>query len=201
MTDTTILVLYYSRGGRTAALARQIARGVEAAGAGARLRTVPPVSPTSEAVAPAVPDDGPPYARVEDLAACDGLLLGSPTRFGTMAAPLKHFLDATTELWLSGGLTDKPAGVFTSTSTLHGGQEATLLGLALPLVHHGMLWVGLPYTRPALFETRTGGSPYGASHVAADWNPSLSEDESALARALGERVARIAVLMKRGAAR
>lgn len=197
MSGATVLVLFYSRGGRTAALARQAARGVEAAGAIARLRTVPPVSPTSEAVSPPVPEDGPPYARTEDLAECDGLLLGSPTRFGTMAAPLKHFLDSTTDLWLSGGLVDKPAGVFTSTSTLHGGQESTLLAMALPLVHHGMLWVGLPYTRPALFETRTGGSPYGASHVAAAWNPALSDDESELARALGERVARLAIRLKR----
>ena len=196
MTDTTVLVLYYSRGGRTAALARHVARGVEAAGATARLRTVPPVSATSEAVAPPVPSDGPPYAQASDLTECDALLLGSPTRFGTMAAPLKHFLDSTTDLWLSGALVDKPAGVFTSTSTLHGGQESTLLSMALPLVHHGMLWVGLPYTRPALFETQTGGTPYGASHVAAPWNPTLSGDESELARALGERVARLAIRLK-----
>jgi len=192
VTDTLVLVLYYSRGGRTAALARQVARGVEAGGAVARIRTVPPVSPTSEAVSPPVPAEGPPYARVADLAECDGLVLGSPTRFGTMAAPLKHFLDSTTDLWLAGGLVDKPAGVFTSTSTLHGGQESTLLSMALPLVHHGMLWVGLPYTRAALFETRTGGSPYGASHIGAPWNSTLSEDENDLARTLGERVARIA---------
>lgn len=196
MTDPIVLVLYYSRSGRTEALARQTARGVEAAGAIARLRTVPPVSPTSEAVAPPIPDEGPPYASVDDLVECDGLLLGSPTRFGTMAAPLKHFLDSTIELWLSGGLVDKPAGVFTSTSTLHGGQEATLLAMALPLVHHGMLWVGLPYTQPALFETRTGGTPYGASHTAAPWNPGLSEHENDLARALGERVARLAMRLK-----
>jgi NAD(P)H dehydrogenase (quinone) len=196
VSDTTVLVLYYSRGGHTEALARQAARGVEAAGAVARLRTVPPVSPTSEAVAPPIPDEGPPYARVADLLECDALLLGSPTRFGTMAAPLKHFLDSTTELWLSGGLVDKPAGVFTSASTLHGGQEATLLAMALPLVHHGMLWVGLPYTQPALFETRTGGTPYGASHTAAPWNPGLSAHESELARALGERVARLAIRLK-----
>lgn len=197
MSDTTVLVLFYSRGGRTAALARQCARGVEAAGAIARLRTVPPVSPTSEATSPPVPDEGPPYARLVDLTECDGLLLGSPTRFGSMAAPLKHFLDSTSELWLAGGLVDKPAGVFTSTSTLHGGQEATLLAMALPLVHHGMLVAGLPYTRPALFETRTGGTPYGASHVAAPWNPALSDDEADLARALGERVARLAIRLRR----
>jgi NAD(P)H dehydrogenase (quinone) len=200
VSGATVLVLYYTRGGRTAALARQAARGVEAAGAAARLRTVPAVSPTSEAVAPEIPDDGPPYATLADLVDCDGLLLGSPTRFGTMAAPLKHFLDSTTELWLAGSLVDKPAGVFTSTSTLHGGQESTLLGMALPLVHHGMLWIGIPYTRPALFETRTGGSPYGASHVAAPWNPSLSPDENDLARALGERVGRLAIWLKRSGA-
>lgn len=200
MSDVTVLILYYSRGGKTAALARQTARGVESAGAVARLRTVPPVSRTTEAVAPAIPEEGPPYAELADLAECDGLLLGSPTRFGTMAAPLKHFLESTTELWLSGGLVDKPAGVFTSTSTLHGGQEATLLAMALPLVHHGMLWAGLPYTRAALFETRTGGSPYGASHIAADWNRSLSDDEIELAQALGQRVADLAIRLRRAAA-
>jgi len=191
-----ILVLYYSRGGRTAALARQTARGVESAGAIARIRTVPPVSATSEATAPPIPEEGPPYAELSDLAECAGLLLGSPTRFGNMAAPLKYFLDSTSELWLSGGLVDKPAGVFTSTSTMHGGQEATLLAMALPLIHHGMLWVGIPYTRAALFETRTGGSPYGASHVAASWNTQLSEHENELARVLGERVARLAIKLR-----
>ena len=196
MSAATILVLYYSRGGRTAALARQTARGVESAGAIARIRTVPPVSATSEATAPPIPEEGPPYAELSDLAECAGLLLGSPTRFGNMAAPLKYFLDSTSELWLSGGLVDKPAGVFTSTSTMHGGQEATLLAMALPLIHHGMLWVGIPYTRAALFETRTGGSPYGASHVAASWNTQLSEHENELARVLGERVARLAIKLR-----
>ena len=192
MTAATVLVLYYSRGGRTAALARAAARGVESAGALARLRTVPPVSPTTAAVAPPVPADGPPYAELVDLEECDGLLLGSPTRFGTMAAPLKHFLDSTSELWLSGRLADKPAGVFTSSSSAHGGQESTLLSMQLPLLHHGMLIVGVPYTETALFDTRTGGSPYGATHLATAWNTSLSADESAVARALGARVARIA---------
>lgn len=194
--QTTVLVLYYSRGGRTAALARQVARGVESAGAIAKVRTVPPVSTTAEATSPAIPDEGPPYARLADLAECDGLLIGSPTRFGNMAAPLKYFLDATSELWLAGGLVDKPFGAFTSTSSTHGGQETTLLTMALPLMHHGMLWVGIPYTEPGLFETRTGGSPYGASHVAAPWNSSLSPHENDLASALGERVARLSIRLK-----
>src|SRR5690606_12875886 len=142
-------------------------RGIEAAGAHASVRTVPAVSPTCEAVSPEIPAEGPPYARLDDLEACDGLVLGSPTRFGTMAAPLKHFLDSTSELWLAGTMADKPAGVFTSTSTMHGGQEATLLGMALPLIHHGMPFIGIPYTEPALHTTRSGGTPYGASHVAA----------------------------------
>jgi NAD(P)H dehydrogenase (quinone) len=192
----TVLVLYYSRGGRTAALARAAARGVETAGAEARLRTVPPVSPTTEATDPVVPSDGPPYAVLADLETADGLLLGSPTRFGTMAAPLKHFLDSTSELWLSGKLVDKPAGALTSSSSAHGGQESTLLGMLLPLLHHGMLLVGVPYTEDALFETRTGGTPYGASHVATAWNPSLSKDETAIAKALGARVARLAIALK-----
>ncbi|HEX7080114.1 MAG TPA: NAD(P)H:quinone oxidoreductase [Gammaproteobacteria bacterium] len=196
MTATTILVLYYSRGGRTAALARHAARGVEAAGAVARVRTVPAVSPTTEAVAPPIPAEGPPYARLSDLSECHGLLLGSPTRFGNMAAPLKHFLDSSSELWLAGALVDKPAGVFTSTSSMHGGQETTLLSMALPLIHHGMLWIGIPYTRPALFETRTGGTPYGASHVATSWNTALSEHEMELAQVLGERVARLAAKLR-----
>jgi NAD(P)H dehydrogenase (quinone) len=189
---TTILVLYYSRGGRTAALARQAARGVESAGAVARLRTVPPVTAATSAELPAVPEDGPPYVELDDLSESDGLLLGSPTRFGNMAAPLKYFLDSTSELWLSGRLADKPAGVFTSSSSPHGGQESTLLSMQLPLLHHGMLIVGVPYTEPALFETRTGGSPYGATHVATPWNTALSADESAVAQALGARVARLA---------
>jgi NAD(P)H dehydrogenase (quinone) len=192
MKPPLILILYYSRGGRTAALARQAARGVESAGGIARLRTVPPVTATTAAVAPPVPPDGPPYAELGDLVEADGLLLGSPTRFGNMAAPLKHFLDSTSELWLSGRLVDKPAGVFTTTSSPHGGQESTLLSMQLPLLHHGMLVVGVPYTEPALFETRTGGSPYGASHLATPWNTALSKDENDIAKALGARVARIA---------
>jgi NAD(P)H dehydrogenase (quinone) len=190
--SASVLVLYYSRGGRTAALARAAARGVESAGAAARLRTVPPVSATSEAVDPAIPADGPPYAQISDLTETDGLLLGSPTRFGNMAAPLKYFLDSTSELWLSGALVDKPAGVFTATSSAHGGQESTLLSMMLPLLHHGMLIVGVPYTERALFETRTGGSPYGASHLAVSWNTALSKDETEVAKALGARVAQVA---------
>jgi NAD(P)H dehydrogenase (quinone) len=192
MKPVTVLVLYYSRSGRTAALARQAAVGVESAGGEARLRTVPPVSAATSEVLPPVPGDGPPYAELDDLEQADGLLLGSPTRFGNMAAPLKHFLDSTSELWLAGRLADKPAGVFTSSSSPHGGQESTLLSMQLPLLHHGMVIVGVPYTEPALFETRTGGSPYGATHVATPWNTSVSADESAVARSLGARVARLA---------
>lgn len=189
-----ILVLYYSRHGATAALAREACRGVDSVeGAAARLRTVPPVSTTAEAVDPPVPGEGPPYASRADLADCAGLILGSPTRFGNMAAPLKYFLDGTGSEWLGGTLAGKPAGCLTSTSTLHGGHETTLLSMALPLLHHGMLIVGLPYTEPALSTTTTGGSPYGASHVT--WNRDddrLSEDERTLARVLGRRVATIA---------
>jgi NAD(P)H dehydrogenase (quinone) len=199
MTAPTILVLYYSRGGRTAALARQAARGIEGAGAIARLRTVPPVAPTTQVAAPPVPADGPPYAELADLVEADGLLLGSPTRFGNMAAPLKHFLDSTSELWLGGRLVDKPAGVFTASSSPHGGQESTLLSMLLPLLHHGMLLVGVPYTETALFDTRTGGSPYGASHLATPWNPTLSKDESEVAKALGARVATLAKRLRAGA--
>ena len=186
-----ILVVYYSRKGATAALAREICHGIDSVhGTSARLRTVPPVSTVCEAVEPPVPDRGPPYATHEDLAECAGLIIGSPTRFGNMAAPLKYFLDGTSGEWLSGVLAGKPAGVFTSTSTLHGGQETTLLTMAIPLLHHGMLLVGVPYTEPALSSTTTGGSPYGASHVT--WNKkddSLSEDDKTLARVLGARVA------------
>ncbi|MGO9514430.1 MAG: NAD(P)H:quinone oxidoreductase [Steroidobacteraceae bacterium] len=186
-----ILVLYYSRQGSTAALARQVCRGVEAvAGMQARLRTVPPLTTTTERADPSVPNEGPPYAAHEDLVACGGLILGSPTRFGNMAAPLKYFFDGTSALWLSGALVNKPAAVFTSTQTLHGGQESTLLSMMLPLLHHGMYLVGLPYTERGLSETRGGGTPYGASHVASVSGPGeLSRTERELARALGERVA------------
>jgi NAD(P)H dehydrogenase (quinone) len=189
-----ILVLYYSRQGSTAALARQVCRGIEAVpGMQARLRTVAPVAVTTERLDPAVPDDGPPYATHDDLVQCCGLVLGSPTRFGNMAAPMKFFWDGTSALWLSGALVDKPAGVFTSTQTLHGGQEATLLSMMIPLLHHGMYLVGLPFSEPGLNETRSGGTPYGASHVAAiSGHGELSETERELARALGRRVAALA---------
>jgi NAD(P)H dehydrogenase (quinone) len=189
-----ILILYYSRQGSTAALARQICRGVESVGGmQARLRTVPPVASTIERLDPPVPDDGPPFAIHEDLVECRGLILGSPTRFGNMAAPLKFFLDGTSALWLSGALVDKPAAVFTSTQTIHGGQESTLLSMMIPLLHHGMVLVGLPYTERGLTDTRSGGTPYGASHAAGvSGHGELSEMERELARALGARVATLA---------
>ena len=188
---TEILVLYYSRFGATAKMADLIARGIEELpDASARLRTVPAVSPVTEASEPAIPPSGPIYAELEDLEACDGLILGSPTRFGNMAAPLRYFLDGTTPLWLSGALVGKPAAAFTSTGTQHGGQESTLLSMMLPLLHHGMLLVGLPHTEQALNRTQSGGTPYGASHVAGpEGNRPLTEDEKLLCRALGRRVA------------
>jgi NAD(P)H dehydrogenase (quinone) len=190
-----ILVVFYSRKGTTAELARQICRGIESvSGATARLRTVPPVVTSIEEPQPLVPADGPPYASHDDLRECSGLILGSPTRFGNMAAPLKHFLDGTSSLWVSGVLANKPAAVFTSTQTMHGGQESTLLSMMLPLLHHGMFLVGLPYTEAALTHTSTGGSPYGASHVAGHSPQSrLSDDEKTLAQLLGRRVAELAV--------
>ena len=193
-----VLVLFYSRKGGTAELARQICRGIELVpGAHARLRTVPPVATIVDEPQSPVPGDGPPYASLDDLAECDGLLLGSPTRFGNMAAPLKHFLDGTSTLWLSGALAGKPAGVFTSTQTMHGGQESTLLSMMLPLLHHGMVIVGLPYTEQALTDTRSGGSPYGASHVASvAIRQQLSEEERVLAQLLGRRVAEFAVKLR-----
>jgi NAD(P)H dehydrogenase (quinone) len=188
-----ILVLYYSRTGKVAQLARLVARGVEEAGLSARLRSVPPVAPVTEIAQAPEPEDGAPYATHEDLRDCAGLVLGSPTRFGNMAAPLKHFIDSTAAEWASGALVGKPAGVFTSTSTMHGGQESTLLSMMLPLLHHGMLIVGVPYTEAALNRTLGGGSPYGASHVAgAGGDNAISEDERTLARALGRRVAETA---------
>jgi NAD(P)H dehydrogenase (quinone) len=193
-----ILILYYSRQGSTAALARQVCRGVESlAGMRARLRTVAPLKTTIERMDPEVPNEGPPYATHDDLIACSGLILGSPTRFGNMAAPLKHFLDGTSALWLSGALANKPAAVFTSTQTMHGGQESTLLSMMLPLLHHGMYLVGLPYTESGLSDTRSGGTPYGASHVAAaSGQGALSEHERALALALGARVAALAMRLE-----
>ena len=190
-----ILVLYYSRYGSTASLAEQIARGVNSvAGCNARVRTVPAVSANTAASEPAVPDDGPPYVTNSDLAECAGLIMGSPTRFGNMAAALKYFLDGTGSEWLSGTLSGKPAGVFTSTSSLHGGQESTLLSMSLPLMHHGMIIVGVPYSEPALVETTTGGTPYGASHLARDNNMIAPSDaEIQIAQHLGRRVAEIAL--------
>ncbi len=190
-----ILVLYYSRDGATTALAGEIARGVaRIKGAAARVRTVPNVSTTTEATAAEIPDAGPPYAELSDLDECAGLLLGSPTRFGNMAAPLKYFLDGTASDWLSGTLAGKPAGVFTSTGSLHGGQETTLVSMMLPLLHHGMLLVGLPYTESALAETQSGGTPYGASHVSGlSGDSKLTDAEKQLAHALGARVADAAV--------
>lgn len=189
-----VLVVYYSRGGSVARLARHVARGVgEVEGMAARLRTVPPVAPVTQTAAPPVPEDGAPYVEPRDLRECAGLLIGSPTRFGNMAAPLKHWLDGLGGDWASGTLVGKPAGVFTSSSTLHGGQESTLLTMMVPLLHHGCVIAGIPYTEPVLNTTRSGGTPYGASHVAGlrDEAP-VDEDEATLARALGRRIAQLA---------
>ncbi|HEX9627310.1 MAG TPA: NAD(P)H:quinone oxidoreductase [Acidiferrobacterales bacterium] len=189
-----ILVLYYSRGGAVEALARQLARGVEKVdGMRARLRTVPPVAPVYDPDADRIPASGAPYATLDDLVECAGLALGSPTRFGNMAAPLKYFLDGTGPLWLPGALAGKPAAVFTSTASQHGGQETTLISMMLPLLHHGMLLVGLPYTEPALNRTRGGGTPYGASHVAGTRDDlPITDDEKELCQALGARLAEVA---------
>jgi NAD(P)H dehydrogenase (quinone) len=193
---TEVLVVYYSRSGATAELARQACRGIEAvAGARATLRTVPALTASNEAPpAQALPESGPPYATLEDLRRADALMLGSPTRFGNMAAPLKYFIDSTSSLWLDGALVGRPAGVFTSTQTMHGGQESTLLSMMLPLLHHGMVIVGVPYSERALSHTRSGGTPYGASHVAGV-QQELTQDERQLAQALGKRVAQLAVTL------
>lgn len=193
--EMDILVLYYSRNGATRRLADLVATGIDGvAGAHARLRTVPPVAAAVEVAAAPVPPSGSPYVELRDLEECGGLALGSPTRFGNMAAPLKHFLDGTGGIWHSGALAGKPAAVFTSTSTMHGGQESTLLSMMLPLLHHGMLIVGLPYTERDLYETATGGSPYGASHLARDMAAVAPTDgERRLAVALGRRLAQIAL--------
>ena len=193
--SSNILVLYYSRNGSVKQLAYQIARGIESIdGCDAVLRTVPAVSSVCEATEADIPEIGDPYVSLDDLKRCDGLVVGSPTRFGNMAAPLKYFLDQTAPLWLSGELVDKPAGVFTSTSTMHGGQESTLLSMMLPLMHHGMLIVGVPFAGSPLNRTTSGGTPYGASHVAgADNKNEFTEDEQQTARLLGERVARSAL--------
>ncbi len=199
MSSPYILVLYYSRHGAVADMARQAGRGVATvAGMEARLRTVPAVSADCEQGAPDIPEDGPLYCELDDLRHCAGLLLGSPTRFGNMAAPLKYFLDGTSGLWLSGAMIDKPAAVFTSTSSLHGGQESTLLSMMLPLLHHGMLMAGLPYSEAGLLGTQSGGTPYGASHWAGhDNSRDLDDTEASLCRALGRRVASLAARLAR----
>lgn len=186
-----ILILFYSRSGSVASMAKLIARGVEEIdGVTARIRTVPSVSPVCEISADSIPEQGPPYATLEDLQQCAGLALGSPTRFGNMAAPLKYFLDSTSSLWLSGTLSGKPAAVFTSTGTLHGGQESTLLSMMLPLLHHGMMLLGIPYSEADISLTSSGGTPYGASHFAGpDNDRAISEEEKRLCMALGRRLA------------
>ena len=195
-----ILVLYYSRHGAVREMAQLVARGIEQVnGMRARIRTVPPLSAATEAVAPPVPDSGPPYVELADLRECAGLALGSPTRFGNMAAPLKYFWDSTSELWLRGTLAGKPAAVFTSTSTMHGGQETTLISMMLPLLHHGMLIVGIPYTEPDLNTTQSGGTPYGASHTAgAPSDRPITEHEKRLCIAQGRRLAEIALRLASG---
>ena len=189
-----ILVLYYSRNGNVAQLARLIARGVEEIeGVRARVRQVPPVASVTETAQPPVPEEGAPYVELRDLHECAGLIMGSPTRFGNMAAPMKQFIDSTPAEWVSGALAGKPGAVFTSTSTMHGGQESTLLSMMIPLLHHGMLIVGIPFTEQALNTTTTGGTPYGASHVSGvNRDRPISDDERTLARALGRRVAGVA---------
>ena len=191
---TEILVLYYSRHGATAGMAQLIARGIETIdGCQARIRTVPAVSTVCEATEDDIPAEGPPYATLEDLEECAGLALGSPTRFGNMAAPLKHFIDTTSSLWLGGKLAGKPAAVFTSTSSLHGGQETTLISMMLPLLHHGMLITGLPYSETELLTTESGGTPYGPSHTAGtDSKRPLTDEEKHLCTALGKRLAETA---------
>lgn len=192
-----LLVLYYSRFGSTAEMANLIARGAEEIpGVVAKIRTVPSVSPTCEATADTIPDNGPPYATLEDLQNCDGLALGSPTHFGNMAAPLKHFIDSTSSLWFSGALSGKPAGVFTSTSSMHGGQEATLLTMMVPLLHHGMVLVGIPSRERALSRTTTGGTPYGPSRYTGGGQDGVSEEERQLCRVLGNRLAKAALAIK-----
>jgi NAD(P)H dehydrogenase (quinone) len=197
-TEAEILVVYYSRHGATAELARQVCRGIESVdGARATLRSVPAVSSEDERPVRAVPDEGAPWATLDDLRRCDGLLLGSPTRFGNMAAALKYFLDGTSALWADGALAGKPAGVFGGSSSLHGGQESTLLTMMLPLLHHGMLLVGLPYSERALSETRTGGTPYGATHLTPYGSaPALDAHVKALAQAQGARVADAALAIR-----
>jgi len=192
-----ILVLYYSRSGATATMARQVVKGIESIpGVETRLRTVPPVSPTCEAVAPEIPEEGAVYVNHDDLRHASGLVLGSPTRFGNMAAPMKYFLDTTSGLWLNGALIDKPASAFTSTASLHGGQETTLISMLLPLLHHGMVYAVIPYNETALLETQGGGTPYGASHVAgARSDRPVDDHERELCVAQGKRIARLGLAL------
>ncbi|MCM2971390.1 MULTISPECIES: NAD(P)H:quinone oxidoreductase [Larsenimonas] len=194
MTTPYLLVLYYSRNGKTRQLAEAVASGIESiSGVDARLRTVPSVSPTCEATSPEIPESGAVYATLDDLRDCAGLALGSPTRFGNMASALKHFLDGTSELWMTGALVDKPAAVFTSTASLHGGQETTLTSMMTPLLHHGMIITGVPYSVTALFETTQGGTPYGASHVSGESNAlEVDANEHAIAYAQGQRLGALA---------
>lgn len=193
MSQAYVLILYYSRHGSVAAMAQELARGVQCVeGMDARIRTVPPVTSQTQSLLPSIPEAGALYCDEDDIRHCSGLLLGSPTRFGNMAAPMKHFIDQRSGTWLSGDLIGKPAAVFTSTSTLHGGQESTLLSMMLPLLHQGMLIAGIPYSEKALHHTRSGGSPYGASHWAENNNNRLSEDERILCRSLGQRLAKLA---------
>lgn len=188
-----ILILFYSRYGAVAEMAKLIARGVEEGGFESKLRTVPKVSPVNEAVEPSIPEDGALFVTKEELSQCSGLILGSPTRFGNMAAPLKYFLDSTSDLWMSGALTGKPAAVFTSTATMHGGQESTLISMMLPLIHHGMVMVGVPYTEKSLIDTLSGGTPYGPSHVSGmGENRPLTAHEKNICKHLGNRMASIA---------
>lgn len=195
---TEILILFHSESGNTATMANQIARGVESVNqCSSKLRTVPSVTPDTEATQPPVPSAGAPYVSLEDLRDIDGLIIGSPTHFGNMSASLKYFLDQTSPQWFQGTLTGKPAAVFTSTGSLHGGQEATLLSMMVPLLHHGMLIAGIPYSEPALMKTHSGGTPYGASHLSGDdGNIPLSDDERELCQALGKRVALVATQLK-----
>mgnify|MGYP006099958927 FL=1 len=197
---TQILVLYYSRSGSVAEMARYIARGIESVSdCDAILRTVPSVSTTSESIEPEIPKSGPPYATHEDLMSCDGLALGSPTRFGNMASPMKYFIDSTSDVWASGNLVGKPASVFSSSASLHGGQETTLISMMLPLLHHGMLLLGIPYTESNLSTTKSGGTPYGATHVAGSNNElPISEDEKMLCISVGKRIAKLSKKLKNG---
>jgi NAD(P)H dehydrogenase (quinone) len=193
MNTPYVLVLYYSRSGSTRTMAQQLARGIEQAGIEARIRTVPAISPNTEATEPDIPNEGDCYCSIEDLKHCSGLAMGSPTRFGNMAAPLKYFIDSTSSEWLNGDLIDKPACVFTSTGSLHGGQESTLLTMMIPLLHHGMVIMGLPYSEPTLMSTQSGGTPYGASHAAgAEGHADLSDDEITHCQAMGKRLASVA---------